>query len=47
MTDTKQMASCFKLYPWEWMFRESFGKHLRTSEINGLDTCEVKENLQI
>ena len=22
---------CFKLYPWEWMFREEFGPHLKTT----------------
>jgi glutathionylspermidine synthase len=22
------MECCFKLYPWEWLFREEFGKHL-------------------
>ncbi len=24
----RRVSSIFKLYPWEWMFRESFGEHL-------------------
>jgi glutathionylspermidine synthase len=26
--DSKPMAALFKLYPWEWLAREQFGKHL-------------------
>ncbi len=26
--DEKPMQWCFKLYPWEWMYREEFGPHL-------------------
>ena len=29
--DDRPLAAVFKLYPWEWMVREEFGKHLATA----------------
>ena len=26
--DNQPLGAVFKLYPWEWMVREEFGKHL-------------------
>jgi glutathionylspermidine synthase len=31
--DDRPLSSVFKLYPWEWMIREEFGRHLGTSSV--------------
>lgn len=30
--DNRPLGAVFKLYPWEWMVREEFGKHLGTAQ---------------
>jgi glutathionylspermidine synthase len=30
---------CFKLYPWEWLVREDFGKHLLQSQTKWVEPC--------
>ena len=37
--DSKErpLGCCFKLYPWEWMLREEFGKHLPTVQTKWLE----------
>jgi len=30
--DDKQLGAMFKLYPWEWMVREEFGKHIGSTD---------------
>jgi glutathionylspermidine synthase len=35
--DNKPIRHCFKLYPWEWMFREEFGQHLLNKSCNWLE----------
>ena len=31
--DGRPLTTAFKLYPWEWMMREDFGKHLTSSAV--------------
>jgi glutathionylspermidine synthase len=33
----REMACVFKLYPWEWMFREQFGQHLAGARTRWLE----------
>jgi glutathionylspermidine synthase len=35
--DEVAIAACFKLYPWEWMFRETFGEHLLQTQCRWLE----------
>jgi glutathionylspermidine synthase len=32
--DNRPIKALFKLYPWEWMMREDFGRHLSTASIS-------------
>jgi glutathionylspermidine synthase len=35
--DNRPIALAFKLYPWEWMFREAFGTHLIKSDTRWIE----------
>jgi glutathionylspermidine synthase len=35
--DGTQLTSVFKLYPWEWMVREEFGKYLNSSAVTWVE----------
>lgn len=34
---SRTIRNCFKLYPWEWMFEDEFGKNLLTNEVNWME----------
>ncbi len=37
--ENHNIDTCFKLYPWEWMWHEEFGKHLRERDTQFIEPC--------
>jgi glutathionylspermidine synthase len=35
--ENRRVEHCFKLYPWEWLWQEEFGKHLATDCIRFIE----------
>jgi glutathionylspermidine synthase len=37
--EEKPICSIFKLYPWEWMIQEEFGKYILLNKLNMIEPC--------
>lgn len=37
--EEKPIYSIFKLYPWEWMIQEEFGKYILSNKLNMIEPC--------
>jgi len=37
--EEKPIHSIFKLYPWEWMIQEEFGKYILSNKLNMIEPC--------
>jgi len=35
--DDEKVETCFKLYPWEWMWHEEFGEHLSAESVHFIE----------